>query len=225
MLRPAVPRRPRAGEARARAVPRAVLGWPPAYSAEKGHPRLRMRHAPFAIGEPNGTRGWQRCSPRSTTTDAPEAAKAAMREYFEMAATAMINRPARQWRREQAAAEGEDRPAAASPTPARVRRGGGAIRAGRLSPTRTGAGRDPAPAVRARRAGARAGRPARRVRRPHARGRPRRARGAPRGRATRSGRRHHRRARPRSATTRASRTAAIRARCTTRASRSRCARR
>ena len=27
-------------------------GGPPEYSAEKGHPRLRMRHAPFAIGEP-----------------------------------------------------------------------------------------------------------------------------------------------------------------------------
>ena len=27
-------------------------GGPPDYSAEKGHPRLRMRHAPFAIGGP-----------------------------------------------------------------------------------------------------------------------------------------------------------------------------
>jgi hemoglobin len=27
-------------------------GGPSAYSAERGHPRLRMRHAPFAIGEP-----------------------------------------------------------------------------------------------------------------------------------------------------------------------------
>jgi hemoglobin len=26
-------------------------GGPSAYSAERGHPRLRMRHAPFAIGE------------------------------------------------------------------------------------------------------------------------------------------------------------------------------
>ncbi|MDQ3810718.1 MAG: globin, partial [Chloroflexota bacterium] len=25
-------------------------GGPPAYSAERGHPRLRMRHAPFVIG-------------------------------------------------------------------------------------------------------------------------------------------------------------------------------
>lgn len=27
-------------------------GGPSAYSDERGHPRLRMRHAPFAIGEP-----------------------------------------------------------------------------------------------------------------------------------------------------------------------------
>jgi hemoglobin len=26
-------------------------GGPPTYSQERGHPRLRMRHAPFAIGE------------------------------------------------------------------------------------------------------------------------------------------------------------------------------
>ena len=38
-----------AGHAGARAVPRPVLGRPARRTAsEKGHPRLRMRHAPFA---------------------------------------------------------------------------------------------------------------------------------------------------------------------------------
>ena len=70
-------------------------GGPPAYSAEKGHPRLRMRHAPFAIG-PTERDAWVTAM-HAAIDDvvAPEVAKAAMREYFEMAATAMINSGAR----------------------------------------------------------------------------------------------------------------------------------
>jgi len=70
-------------------------GGPPAYSAEKGHPRLRMRHAPFAIG-PTERDAWL-AAMHAAIDDvvAPEVAKAAMREYFEMAATAMINSGAR----------------------------------------------------------------------------------------------------------------------------------
>jgi len=66
-------------------------GGPPEYSAEKGHPRLRMRHAPFTIG-PEQRDAWLASMLAALDdTDAPEAAKAAMREYFAMAATAMIN--------------------------------------------------------------------------------------------------------------------------------------
>ena len=66
-------------------------GGPPDYSAEKGHPRLRMRHAPFTIGEPQRDAWLASMLAALDATDAPEAAKAAMREYFAMAATAMIN--------------------------------------------------------------------------------------------------------------------------------------
>ena len=66
-------------------------GGPPEYSAEKGHPRLRMRHAPFTIGEEQRDAWLASMLAALDDTDAPEAAKAAMREYFGMAATAMIN--------------------------------------------------------------------------------------------------------------------------------------
>jgi hemoglobin len=69
-------------------------GGPPAYSAEKGHPRLRMRHAPFAIGTKERHAWVTAMGAAVDETDAPEVAKAMMRDYFEMAATAMINRGA-----------------------------------------------------------------------------------------------------------------------------------
>ena len=66
-------------------------GGPPEYSAEKGHPRLRMRHAPFTIGEEQRDAWLASMLAALDDADAPVAAKTAMREYFAMAATAMIN--------------------------------------------------------------------------------------------------------------------------------------
>ena len=66
-------------------------GGPPEYSAEKGHPRLRMRHAPFTIGEEQRDAWLASMLAALDDTDAPVAAKTALREYFAMAATAMIN--------------------------------------------------------------------------------------------------------------------------------------
>ena len=67
-------------------------GGPPAYSEEKGHPRLRMRHAPFAIGGPERDAWLAAMLDAVDGSDAPAAAREMMREYFEMASTAMINR-------------------------------------------------------------------------------------------------------------------------------------
>lgn len=36
------------------------LGGPPLYSNKRGHPRLRMRHMPFSIGE-DEAKEWMRC--------------------------------------------------------------------------------------------------------------------------------------------------------------------
>jgi hemoglobin len=68
-------------------------GGPPAYSAEKGHPRLRMRHLPFVIG-PAERDAWLAAMLAAVDEMTPPATvKTALREYFEMAATAMINTP------------------------------------------------------------------------------------------------------------------------------------
>jgi len=66
-------------------------GGPPDYSAEKGHPRLRMRHAPFAIGGTERDAWLKAMLEALEEVDAPETARRMMREYFEMASTAMIN--------------------------------------------------------------------------------------------------------------------------------------
>jgi len=67
-------------------------GGPDAYSAEKGHPRLRMRHAPFAI-DARARDAWLSAMLASVDeADAPEIARERLSEYFTMASTAMINR-------------------------------------------------------------------------------------------------------------------------------------
>jgi hemoglobin len=66
-------------------------GGPQTYSEEKGHPRLRMRHAPFPIG-PAEREAWLVAMVAAVDeSGAPPAAVAVFREYFEMASTAMIN--------------------------------------------------------------------------------------------------------------------------------------
>lgn len=61
------------------------------YSDQRGHPRLRARHLPFAIG-PAERDAWVRHMTEAvrSSTASPED-QAAMLEYFEMGATHMIN--------------------------------------------------------------------------------------------------------------------------------------
>lgn len=66
-----------------------------AYSEERGHPRLRMRHAPFAIG-PAERDAWFRSMVAALNSlveerDVPPEAERALRDYFSMAAEAMRN--------------------------------------------------------------------------------------------------------------------------------------
>jgi len=67
-------------------------GGPTTYSDERGHPRLRMRHAPFLIGP--GERDRWLVHMRSAIAEvAPPADVAAeLERYFDMAAEAMRNR-------------------------------------------------------------------------------------------------------------------------------------
>ncbi len=66
-------------------------GGPATYSEEKGHPRLRMRHAPFPIAQPERDAWLQAMLAALDESDAPEVAREMMREYFTTASTAMIN--------------------------------------------------------------------------------------------------------------------------------------
>jgi hemoglobin len=67
-------------------------GGPSSYDAERGHPRLRMRHAPFAIGEGERDRWLVHMRAALDEAGPPEPARRALLEYFEMAADAMRNR-------------------------------------------------------------------------------------------------------------------------------------
>ena len=66
-------------------------GGPPTYSEEKGHPRLRMRHAPFPIGQAERDAWLTAMIAALDESDAPEVAREMMRDYFVNASTAMIN--------------------------------------------------------------------------------------------------------------------------------------
>jgi hemoglobin len=68
-------------------------GGPRTYSEQRGHPRLRMRHAPFRIG-PIERDAWLRCM-RIAVDEAgldPEHHDVLWR-YLEMAAASMVNSP------------------------------------------------------------------------------------------------------------------------------------
>jgi hemoglobin len=67
-------------------------GGPTTYDQERGHPRLRMRHAPFAIGPLERDR-WLVHMRTALAAGAPPADVAAeLERYFAMAAEAMRNR-------------------------------------------------------------------------------------------------------------------------------------
>jgi hemoglobin len=66
-------------------------GGPQTYSEQRGHPRLRMRHAPFAIG-PVERDAWVRHMVGAVDqADLGPMDRMQMVGYFESAATAMIN--------------------------------------------------------------------------------------------------------------------------------------
>ena len=67
-------------------------GGPATYDRERGHPRLRMRHAPFTVG-PAERDAWLRHMRDALASLYPDPAVAArLSAYFEMAAEAMRNR-------------------------------------------------------------------------------------------------------------------------------------
>jgi hemoglobin len=70
-------------------------GGPTTYSDQRGHPRLRMRHAPFVIGEPERD-AWLRHMGAALDSLVVErgvhpVVEARLLDYFAMAADAMVN--------------------------------------------------------------------------------------------------------------------------------------
>jgi hemoglobin len=68
-------------------------GGPATYQEERGHPALRMRHAPFAIGIDERDRWLTHMRAAVRAMDpAPEVAKALL-DYFDLAADSLRNQP------------------------------------------------------------------------------------------------------------------------------------
>lgn len=68
-------------------------GGPPTYSELRGHPRLRLRHHPFAIGRKERDAWLGHMTAAVDSIELAPAVRTALLDYFETASTAMINRP------------------------------------------------------------------------------------------------------------------------------------
>jgi hemoglobin len=68
------------------------FGGPPHYLERRGHPRLRMRHAPFAIDQKARDRWMQLMTAALDETHLPAPADALLREFLGSVATFMMNR-------------------------------------------------------------------------------------------------------------------------------------
>jgi hemoglobin len=69
-------------------------GGPQTYARERGHPRLRMRHAPFRIG-PTERDAWLRAMGAAVAeAGLTDAHREQLMSYFEMTAAHMVNSPA-----------------------------------------------------------------------------------------------------------------------------------
>lgn len=69
------------------------FGGPSTYLETRGHPRLRMRHAPFAIGSAARDRWVQAMDRALDEAKLPAEARATLKKFFESTATFLMNRP------------------------------------------------------------------------------------------------------------------------------------
>ncbi len=67
------------------------FGGPMTYSEQRGHPRLRMRHAPFKIDQRGRNRWIELMEAALVEVDLPAAAVPMLRQFFRDSATFMIN--------------------------------------------------------------------------------------------------------------------------------------
>ncbi len=69
------------------------FGGPQTYIEQRGHPRLRIRHAPFAIGQVARDRWLQLMSRALEEAALPEEPRRILQSFFESTTTFLINRP------------------------------------------------------------------------------------------------------------------------------------
>jgi hemoglobin len=69
-------------------------GGPSTYNEQRGHPRLRLRHQPFAIGQAERDAWLGHMKAAVDSLELAPAVRKALIGYFEAASIAMINRPA-----------------------------------------------------------------------------------------------------------------------------------
>ena len=68
-------------------------GGPTTYAQERGHPRLRMRHVSWQIGERERDAWLALMLPAVTRLDIPDDARAAIWDHLERAAHSLVNAP------------------------------------------------------------------------------------------------------------------------------------
>ena len=93
-LRPMYPADLAPGKGNLAAFLAQYWGGPPHYSERRGHPRLRMRHFGFAIGQRERDAWVRHMTAAVTASDIAPADAEAMIDYFESAATMVMNRRA-----------------------------------------------------------------------------------------------------------------------------------
>jgi hemoglobin len=69
------------------------FGGPQTYIEQRGHPRLRIRHAPFAIGQTARDRWLQLMTRALEEAALPEEPRRILQSFFESTTTFLINRP------------------------------------------------------------------------------------------------------------------------------------
>ena len=93
ILGPMYPKHDLAGaEVRLRDFLIGRCGGPPRYIEQRGHPRLRMRHAPFVINQAARDRWMQLMERALDVAELPADVTPPLREFLDGVATFMINR-------------------------------------------------------------------------------------------------------------------------------------
>ncbi len=93
VLRPLYPEDLGPAEERLRMFLVQYWGGPGTYSEQRGHPRLRMRHVAWQVGERERDAWLSHMLPAVTRLDISDEARAAIWDHLERAAHSLVNHP------------------------------------------------------------------------------------------------------------------------------------